>query len=89
MDSYAALIKGGEYEVCLLPGDLEKSTMISFLHLPLDDDLRMPPEGKPQLTEEEITILEWWVKEGAPEFKKLNEVEKTPAVSKALEYLNP
>ena len=87
MDSYAALIRGGDYEECLVPGDIEKSTMISFLHLPLDDDLRMPPENKPQLTEDEITILTWWVKEDAPEFKKLSEIPQTPEVEKALKPL--
>ena len=87
MDSYAALLKGGEYEICLEPGNTETSTMITFLHLPLDDDLHMPPEGKPQLTEEEINILEWWVKEGAPEFKKLSEVETPDGILKAIESL--
>lgn len=84
MDSYAALIKGGDYEKCLVPGDIAESTMITFLHLPLDDDLRMPPEGKPQLTEDEISILTWWVAEDAPEFKKLSEMNQSADVSKAL-----
>lgn len=84
-DSYAALIKGGDYEKCLVPGDIKESTMISFLHLPLDDDLRMPPEGKPQLSQEEIEILEWWVKENAPESKKLSELK---ASQKILQTIN-
>ena len=90
MDSYAAMIKGGDEEKCLVPGDTKESTMISFLHLPLEDDLRMPPEDKKQLTEEEKQILEWWVEIGAPEKARLSEVkdEVTPAIAKTLEKLS-
>lgn len=87
MDSYAALLDGGDETDCLVPGDLKKSAMITYLHLPMEDDLHMPPEGKTQLTKEEITILEWWVSIGAPETAKRSEVEMTPEVAKALESL--
>lgn len=65
VDTIEYMLDGGEETDCLIPGDLENSTLISYLHLPLDDDLRMPPEGKPQLTEEEIEWLEKWVEMGA------------------------
>lgn len=84
MDSYQFLLDGGGETDCLVPGDLEKSAMISYLHLPLDDDLRMPPEGKPQLTAEEIRILEWWVQAGAPETARKSGLATTPAVERAL-----
>lgn len=90
MDSYAALIAGGELQAdgegkVLEPGNAAESTMITFLSLPLDDDLRMPPEGKTQLTPEEILILTWWVDSGASETAKLSELEATPEISAALE----
>jgi len=84
VDTYAYMLAGGEEEECLVPGDIENSALITFLHLPLDDDLRMPPEGKTQLTKEEIQILEWWVKIGAPEKARLSEVKKDPEIDKAL-----
>ena len=87
LDSYAYMLEGGEEEECLVPGDLEKSALISYLHLPMEDDLHMPPEGKTQLTKEEILILEWWVKIGAPEKSRLSEVEVTPAIQTALATL--
>lgn len=87
MDSYAALIEGGDEEEALVPGNLEESMMIAYLHLPLEDDLRMPPEGKTQLTPEEIQILEWWVASGASETAKKSEIEITPVISKALDSL--
>jgi len=84
MDSYEFLLDGGEEVDCLVPGDLEESGMISYLHLPIDDDLHMPPENKEQMTAEEIQVLEWWVKIGAPEKAKLSEVELTAEIEKAL-----
>lgn len=87
MDSFAGLLDGGEETDCLVPGDLENSAMITYLHKPLSHDLHMPPEGKTQLTEEEIEILEWWVRIGAPEKKRQSEVEITPAVQEALDSL--
>ena len=50
-----------------------------------DEALRMPPEGKTQLTEEEIQILTWWVETGASETATLSQLELTPEVSAALE----
>ena len=67
VDTIAYMLEGGEETECLVPGDMEKSTLISYLHLPLDDDYRMPPEGKKQLTTEEIQWLEKWVQLGATE----------------------
>ncbi|OQD43049.1 hypothetical protein BUL40_08125 [Croceivirga radicis] len=32
------------------------------LHLPMEDDEHMPPKGKQQLSAEEITLLDWWIK---------------------------
>ena len=91
-DSYAAILAGGELQAdgdgkVLVPGKTEESTLISYLLLPLDDDLRMPPEGKKQLSEDEIKILSWWVASGASETAKLSELEMTSAVSAALEAL--
>lgn len=65
VDSLAAMLEGGDQGPSVVAGDLNNSLLISSLHLPLDDELRMPPEGKPQLTEEEIAILEEWVSSGA------------------------
>lgn len=87
LDSYEAMLDGGEEEEALVPGDLEKSALISFLHLPLEDDQHMPPEGKTPLTKEEIQILEWWVKSGAPETDHLSEVQVTAAIQTALDSL--
>ena len=87
MDSYAALIDGGEETDCLIPGDIENSAMVRYCNLPLEDDLHMPPEGKKQLTKEEIQILEWWVKIGAPETDTLSTIEVPEEITTALNTL--
>ena len=87
LDTYAFMLEGGEETDALVPGDLKESSMVTYLHLPEDDDLHMPPEGKTQMTAEEIQILEWWVKIGAPKSAKRSEVEVTPVAEKALATL--
>ncbi len=78
MDSLAAMLEGGSDEICLEPGDIKESFLLTSLDLPLDDDSHMPPKAKPQITPEEKRILTWWVAMGAPEKTKLSEV-KVPA----------
>jgi hypothetical protein len=39
--------------------------MLRRVHLPLEAKKHMPPQGKPQLTEEEIEILTQWIRKGA------------------------
>ncbi len=66
MDTYAELVKGGESGEAFEPHNVEKSYLIERMILPLDDDERMPPEGKTQHTDEELAILKWWIEIGAP-----------------------
>jgi cob(I)alamin adenosyltransferase len=42
--------------------------------LPIDDDEgeHMPPEGKDQLTKEEIALLKWWIEQGASNTQKVD-----------------
>jgi uncharacterized membrane protein/Leucine-rich repeat (LRR) protein len=65
--------KGGESGLAFIAGNPDSSRMIQYIHLPLKDDDHMPPAGKTQLTEFEITLLEAWIKSGADFTKKLAE----------------
>ena len=85
VDTYEYMLEGGDEDECLVPGDVENSTLITLLNLPLDDELRMPPEGDPQMTEDEIKLLTWWVKIGAPEKATLGEVELTEDMEQTLQ----
>ena len=65
--------KGGDEAPAAVPGNLEESLMIERIKLPHDDDDHMPPEGKPQITEHELTVLEWWIKANLPAGKSMKD----------------
>ena len=44
----------------------------------------MPPKNKPQITDDELTILEWWVNQQAPEGKKISDMQVPADVLKAM-----
>lgn len=61
----ASLLKGGESGAALIKGSVEESLIIERLLLDLDHEHRMPPKGKPQLTPDELALIEAWVASGA------------------------
>src|SRR5690606_16395634 len=71
LDLAEHIVKGGESGPALVPGDLEKSLMAQHILLPLEDEDHMPPEGKPQLTEDEKELILAWIKSGGDFGKKL------------------
>ncbi|MGD1893779.1 MAG: c-type cytochrome domain-containing protein [Cyclobacteriaceae bacterium] len=74
MHTAEALLAGGENGDIFVPGNPEESEMLVRVHLPEEDEQHMPPDGKSQLTDEQITLLTWWVAEGAPFEKKVAEL---------------
>lgn len=62
LDSQASTRKGGESGPALVPGHPEKSKMIEAISY-RNPDLQMPPKNK--LSNDEIEVLEQWVKLGA------------------------
>ncbi len=84
LDTYELAMQGGELGDTIIPGDVEYSELIFRMHLDIDDDERMPPEGKPQPTEGQIAILEWWIQEGAPEAGAIAEFEVPSEIKPAL-----
>ena len=62
LDSLDAMLKGGGGGPALVPGNLEKSRLLTAVHY--TGALKMPPNGK--LKDEEIAALTEWVKMGAP-----------------------
>ncbi len=87
MHTVEALMKGGEDGPVFVAGDPEESHMIQRIHLPENDEDHMPPEGKSQLTDEQIKLLNWWVKEGAPFDKKVAEVKVDEEIQAVLNTL--
>lgn len=75
MDTFEWMLKGGKEGPAILPGDVAGSPLISRIHLPLDDDEHMPPEGKAQLTEDEIGKIERWLARGASPSQTAREMD--------------
>ena len=65
MDSLDALLKGGEEGPALVAGSSATSELVRRVRLPVDDDDRMPPEGKPGPTAEEFAVVAFWIDRGA------------------------
>lgn len=64
LDSRAGWEKGGETGPALVPGKPDESLLIQAVRYG-EADLRMPPAAK--LPDAEITLLEEWVRKGAPD----------------------
>jgi len=64
LDSQDGWSRGGDRGQTIHPGQPEKSLLIEAVKYK-DSDLEMPPSK--QLTEQEIAVLETWIKRGAPD----------------------
>ena len=65
LDTKEFVLKGGEDGVVLVAGHPEKSDLIRRIKLPAGHDDAMPTKGK-RLTDSDISLLEFWIKQGAP-----------------------
>ncbi|MCP9770576.1 hypothetical protein EGI22_21930 [Lacihabitans sp. LS3-19] len=65
LDNEVFIRKGGKNGEILKAGNPNKSLLYSHLLLPLEKEKHMPPKGKPQLTSNEISIINFWIKKGA------------------------
>lgn len=83
LHTHELMIKGGDSGYNLVPGQPDKSLMITTMLIPVDDDpddMHMPPSNKAQPSKEEVALLSWWVKEGASKDLKMSEAKtKLPA----------
>jgi uncharacterized membrane protein/mono/diheme cytochrome c family protein len=84
VDSKEFMIQGGESGSSLVAGKADESELIKRLLLPLDNEDHMPPKEKPQLSEEEIALLKWWVSQGADIHKTVEELKPNPEMSAIL-----
>ena len=66
MDDYDSMLAGGSSGPSFIPFQAEESRLIQRIHLPIGDEEHMPPANKPQLSEAEIELLQWWIQSGAP-----------------------
>lgn len=84
LDSKISMVKGGEGGAALVVGKAAESELVKRLLLPLDNEDHMPPKEKPQLRQEEIALLKWWIDQGADIHKTVAELIPNPEISAAL-----
>ena len=84
LDEPSFILKGGKDGKVIKPGDADESEMIKRLLLPRNEEDHMPPKEKPQLKENEIALLHWWVASGASFDKKVNELTQTEKIKPIL-----
>jgi uncharacterized membrane protein len=84
LDEPVYILKGGKDGEVIKPGDAEKSDMMRRLLLPRNDEDHMPPKEKPQLKDNEITLLHWWIATGATFDKKTKDLEQPEKIKPVL-----
>ncbi len=78
------IIQGGEDGKALVPGKPDEGEMMKRLLMPLNNKDHMPPLEKPQLTQNEIALLNWWVSTGADFTKKIKDLPQTDKIKPVL-----
>ena len=71
MDTPEFLMVGGEDGAIIKAGMPLESEIIKRLLMEANEEHHMPPKGKTPMTEDEISILQWWVQHGADFNKKV------------------
>jgi mono/diheme cytochrome c family protein/uncharacterized membrane protein len=87
LDEPGHILKGGEDGKVIIAGKPGESDLIERLLLSKDDDDHMPPKEKPQLSQQDIDLLHWWVSNGADFNKKANEFVQTEKIKPVLHAL--
>ena len=78
LDSFEALIAGGESDAVVEAGDPKASELFRRITLPETDEDVMPSDGKPHLSGNEIKVIELWIAGGASPTKPVGEFVGLP-----------
>lgn len=84
LDEPAFILKGGKDGEVIKPGNADESDMMRRLLLPRNDEDHMPPKEKPQLKDNEIALLHWWITTGATFDKKTKDLEQPEKIKPVL-----
>ncbi len=77
METKELLLKGGKHGVLWDSTTEDLGLLLRRLHLPLEQKKHMPPQGKPQLTDEELLVIYYWIKEGASFTAKVSDLPQS------------
>lgn len=78
-----SILKGGESGAVIQLGDASNSLLFKSLMLPISDEQHMPPEGKPQLSKDEIELIKFWLNHSEVN-PKVATIEKNDTISSLL-----
>ena len=81
----AGLMAGGDSGPLFNTAVPSQSLLSERVHLPMEAEEHMPPEGKPQLSEGEIQLLEWWMDNEACFDCKVRDMKGREGVAALLE----
>jgi mono/diheme cytochrome c family protein/uncharacterized membrane protein len=84
LDEPAFILKGGKDGEVIKPGNADESDMMKRLLLPRNDEDHMPPKEKPQLKDNEIALIHWWIATGATFGKKAKDLEQPEKIKPVL-----
>lgn len=87
LDSPDWVLKGGKNGAVLKPNHALESELYHRIVLDPLEEKHMPPKGKPQITEKERILLEWWIAQGGDFKKQCKQLEQTVAIKQALSSL--
>jgi hypothetical protein len=79
LDSYEALMRGGEHGAVIVPGNSAKSELYRRITLPSTDDDFMPAGNKPPVPSDEIKLIEAWISARASESQPAGALPDLPA----------
>lgn len=77
-DSFARVMLGGRSGPAIKTGSANDSELFRRLTLPSTDERAMPPEGKPPLKDEEVTVIRLWIEAGASGTQPASQFKDAP-----------
>ena len=84
LDEPEFILKGGKDGEVIKPGNADESDMMKRLLLPRNEEDHMPPKEKPQLKDNEIALIHWWIATGATFDKKTKDLEQSEKIKPML-----
>ena len=74
LDTKEWILKGGEDGMIVHNGAALNSPLYKRIVVDPVDEKHMPPKGKPQITDQERILIEWWINSGGHFDKKIKEL---------------
>lgn len=86
LDSFAAVLRGGKRGPVIEAGNIKDSNLVGRITLPHWDERAMPPEGKPPLRTDDITVIKLWIAAGGSGTQPVGEIKGAPEPVKEVKF---